>query len=429
VEETKLFSNKFKVLKNRYFLAGFIIFLIFGAAGLLTYNMVFLYISLFSAVFLIMKAVELQADIKFISMAAIIFSLLLITFSPNPFRWFSIALVLSVFPYFKLKAELASVERENRGKLFEQEKKKEIVENELRNINKEMIGIKRNLERMRKLYEISRNMENIEDSREIAQKAIESLELVTQAKRLAFYRKTDMGYETVFFRGFSEKEAARLSEKWETGRKDKKFNFFELKAGNKRLGMIVFDSLEKRKQFTEAEVLIDQITLGYEKSLLYERVKELSRRDGLTGLYLRRYFMGRLKEEIKRARREKYKIAFAMADIDSFKKYNDNYGHPMGDKLLEDVSSIIKDNIYGSDFAGRYGGEEFCIYMPHAQKEGSENKMKKIIEQVREKTPVTISIGLSFFPKDAKSPEKLIETSDKALYKAKSSGKNCIKIY
>ena len=173
-----------------------------------------------------------------------------------------------------------------------------------------------------------------------------------------------------------------------------------------------------------ASVIASQVALGYEKTLLYENVEKLSRVDGLTKLYLRRYFMERLKEELARAERYNYKVAFVIFDIDDFKKYNDTYGHQMGDKILEKVGDIIKGGIEKSDFAGRYGGEEFCVFMPVSASENTLKRVDALREKIARRTKVTISAGISYFPDNATTLEDLIKTADAALYRAKSGGKN-----
>ncbi|MFW6134986.1 MAG: GGDEF domain-containing protein [Elusimicrobiota bacterium] len=313
--------------------------------------------------------------------------------------------------------------------------KMELLKKDYDEINKENSQIElqideleKKIERYSQLYEISKDFEGLLSSSEIINRSIKYFSLRINIKKLAFFRVVDNEYIVLKTLNISEKQAnAWLNEldKIENSPGDKKFKFL-LNSGEKDLGLILCQGKLNEQKIKEAKVLIYQITLGFEKAILYEKVKELSRIDGLTGLYLRRYFYERFSEEIKRAKRENYKVAFLMTDLDNFKEYNDTYGHPMGDKLLKQTADIIRDNIYSTDFAGRYGGEEFCIYMPMAEKEGTLKKAEEIKNYIEKNIPLTISIGISYYPNDGKTPAELTKKADEALYYVKEHGKNGI---
>ena len=101
----------------------------------------------------------------------------------------------------------------------------------------------------------------------------------------------------------------------------------------------------------------------------------------------------------------------------------------MGDKVLRDAASAVKENIYHSDFAGRYGGEEICIYMPMADRKRALSRAEKIRIRVEEQAAVTVSIGIAYFPGDGSTAVDLIKAADLALYGAKDGGKNTVKEY
>ncbi|MEN3045163.1 MAG: diguanylate cyclase [Candidatus Hydrothermales bacterium] len=186
----------------------------------------------------------------------------------------------------------------------------------------------------------------------------------------------------------------------------------------------------------EALQMISELTaLSLNSAMLLEKIQTMADTDGLTGIYNKRYFMERLEKELIKAKKDGYKVGIFMLDIDFFKKYNDTNGHPMGDKLLRGIAKILKktaEAVYG--IPARYGGEEFVVLLPGRDKFESltyGDQIRKIIEKTKfpkeEKQPggkLTISGGVAVFPDDAEDGKTLIEKADKALYKAKESGKN-----
>jgi len=166
----------------------------------------------------------------------------------------------------------------------------------------------------------------------------------------------------------------------------------------------------------------------------YERLREMSYTDGMTGLHNYRFFRLRLKEELARARRESSSLSLLIMDVDHFKNYNDTLGHPAGDDVLRKVSNILKKSVRDNDIVARYGGEEFAIILPRATQGGAAALAERIRvkveeagffrEEVQPMGKVTISIGLASFPQDAPAETELISFADQALYVAKKSGRN-----
>jgi len=375
-----------------------------------------------ASMLLVLEIARLRENSKRLFYLIIFLFVFFIFFANTANRIYSIIVLLAVLPVIKIRStkkynyiifinkqlRLEHRQRELIKKYKSARRKAKKLENEINSFSN--------------LYELSKEIEQVLTSEELARISLESLSLRANLSKLAFYRKTPEGYIVQKTKNVTERTALKWLNELDNG----ELKTFRLKAGKKDLGMIVCRGRIYEKQLKETTVLINQINLGYEKTILYEQVKKLSRTDGLTGLHLRKYFMERFSEEIKRAKREHYKVAFIMADLDNFKNYNDSYGHPMGDKLLEKVADIIKNNIYSSDFAGRYGGEEFCIYMPKAELGGTAKKASKIRALIEETTPITISMGIAYYPDDGITPEDLIKSSDKFLYKAKETGKNRI---
>ena len=151
---------------------------------------------------------------------------------------------------------------------------------------------------------------------------------------------------------------------------------------------------------------------------------DLAIKDGLTGLFNRRYFNELVNIEAKRLARNPVSFSLLMLDIDNFKNYNDTKGHPAGDDLLKGIAKILKSSVRSVDMVCRYGGEEFIIILPQTDKSAAQIIAERIRVQVGLYLPATISIGIATFPDDAKETEQVIKKADNALYQAKQTGKN-----
>ena len=193
---------------------------------------------------------------------------------------------------------------------------------------------------------------------------------------------------------------------------------------------------------------VDYITKPFNQSVVKARIKtqlkmveyvhtieKLCMLDALTGLSNRRGFDTRLDVEWGRAYREKKMLGLIMLDIDKFKVYNDTYGHPQGDILLQAVAEVIGKTLNRpADFAARWGGEEFMILLPDTTREGTVNIAEQIRVNIKNtivpcadgiKTSATVSLGAdSIIPDDGNLPADLIADVDKLLYAAKNSGRD-----
>lgn len=155
--------------------------------------------------------------------------------------------------------------------------------------------------------------------------------------------------------------------------------------------------------------------------------------DVLTGLFNRRFFNEKLNDEVKRSDRYNSSLSLILLDVDNFKRYNDTYGHPQGDRILSEVGNTIRKSIRETDFGVRYGGEEFAVILPEASTEDASIVAHRILKGVKENTAslnygVTISAGISCYTKNLTISD-FISATDSALYKAKECGRNCVKFY
>jgi two-component system cell cycle response regulator len=160
------------------------------------------------------------------------------------------------------------------------------------------------------------------------------------------------------------------------------------------------------------------------------RMSDLVNRDGLTGLFNRRFFDRALRAEFERAARYGRKLAFIMIDIDHFKLINDGHGHAKGDDVLREVARVVEKVTRKNDIAARYGGEELCVIGPETSLAGGRSLAEKIRKDVRDRVLrgtgilVTVSAGVAARGIANNTPARLIDAADRALYRAKETGRD-----
>ncbi|MHA6493008.1 sensor domain-containing diguanylate cyclase [Pseudomonas borbori] len=170
---------------------------------------------------------------------------------------------------------------------------------------------------------------------------------------------------------------------------------------------------------------------------LNQQLKHLSRTDRLTGLNNRGYWEECLQHEYARHRRYQSMAALVMFDIDHFKKVNDTFGHPAGDKVIQVVAEVVREQIRDTDYAGRYGGEEFVILLPDIDSSGAmlfAERLRARIESLLvtyegQSIPFTISLGVADLSHQTDEHKQLIERADQALYLSKQGGRNRVTCY
>jgi diguanylate cyclase (GGDEF)-like protein len=225
---------------------------------------------------------------------------------------------------------------------------------------------------------------------------------------------------------------------WE---KPEERSFLVLPAGGGGFhgAIVCAHSGERRFEKRHAEVVKDILRIMQLGLSHVERLESLAKKastDGLTGLWNRKTFLDRLAEDLSRLD-GRYPCAVVMLDIDHFKSINDTYGHPFGDEVLRSVAAVLKKGVRKGDTAGRYGGEEFVLYLHMADTEkaceGAE-RFRRMIRRIRVRSgdrevSFTASFGVACAPHHGKGAEELLRHADEALYLSKQRGRDRVTLY
>jgi diguanylate cyclase (GGDEF)-like protein len=253
---------------------------------------------------------------------------------------------------------------------------------------------------------------------------MDGIDLLTEVKRL------DPDVQVLMITSYASMETAIMALR--TGAYDyliKPFEDLDL------ITAAVDRAIEKIRFIIENEVLVENLKRNKEElERLNEVLREMAIRDGLTGLYNHRFFYEALWKEIDRSTRHGHVFSLIFIDVDFFKRYNDTYGHPEGDKVLRDLAEIFKKRLRKTDLIARYGGEEFVMLLPETHRDIARRVAEEIRKRVEEHPfegeevqplgKVTVSMGLAVFPGDGSDGDSLIKSADAALYEAKHSGRN-----
>jgi len=180
------------------------------------------------------------------------------------------------------------------------------------------------------------------------------------------------------------------------------------------------------------EDITDKVRADNKIKILNNRLREQAIRDPLTNLFNRRYLEESLVRELIHAQRQGQTVGLVMGDLDHFKAINDTYGHQAGDQVLRAFADLMRKYSRGSDVPCRYGGEEFLLLLPGISQEKACERAELLRTRLAAEPiafdgktlPVSASFGVAAFPKHAKDADKLISAVDKAMYQAKSAGRN-----
>jgi len=183
-----------------------------------------------------------------------------------------------------------------------------------------------------------------------------------------------------------------------------------------------------------ALAFLGQVGLSLENARLYHEAIA----DGLTRLYVHRYFQVQLSAEVRRSRRYERDFSLLMIDLDHFKNVNDTHGHPAGDAVLRHVAALVRQTLRATDVPSRYGGEEFTVILPETGREHAEKVAEKIRATIQESPtaykdvsiPMTVSIGVATWSHETPvAPETLISRADESVYRAKTEGRNRVCVF
>jgi diguanylate cyclase (GGDEF)-like protein len=182
-------------------------------------------------------------------------------------------------------------------------------------------------------------------------------------------------------------------------------------------------------------IIAQQVGIVMENAELYNRMTELARKDGLTGVYNRQYFQERLEVDFRNAKKENYSLSLAIFDIDNFKKFNDTYGHLFGDKVLISIVETVSSTLRKNDIMARFGGEEFIILFPRTSLQEAYDKVEALRERIAQHlikdnlitVSITASFGVSAIDEYMLTEGELVKCADDALYEAKKTGRNCVR--
>jgi diguanylate cyclase (GGDEF)-like protein/PAS domain S-box-containing protein len=190
----------------------------------------------------------------------------------------------------------------------------------------------------------------------------------------------------------------------------------------------ITDSKQNERRLEDAQKKLRQ-----QQDMLQDvnnKLSELATADSLTGLRNRRAFEERLEDETRRWRRNGSDVSLILLDVDHFKSFNDTFGHPKGDDVLRAVGGILRGSLRAADFAARYGGEEFAIILPNTDRAGAllvAQQLRQAIETATwEDRAITASIGVATLGEEIRTSEALVDYADRALYRSKQAGRNCV---
>ncbi len=222
------------------------------------------------------------------------------------------------------------------------------------------------------------------------------------------------------------------------------FISFPILSGSKRFGVLNITDRTNGYSFNASDLnwlrmLSPYVIAALEKIELKEKAQRfqlMAITDPLTGLLNRRYLEERFNQEIERSKRYQFPLSFVMMDIDSFKSFNDTYGHQAGDDILRETADCIRKSLRNFDVPARYGGEEFIVVLPETDVTSATvlaERLRRAVEshfaENLTQRPVTISVGVSSLSKTLQNRQQVIRAADQALYAAKKRGKNCVVVY
>ncbi len=185
------------------------------------------------------------------------------------------------------------------------------------------------------------------------------------------------------------------------------------------------------------ETIMNTVTSALSKAWMYMEMEKQATVDGLTQIANHRKFQDTVNIEMERCRRYQVPLTLLLLDIDHFKQFNDTYGHPVGDLVLQMVAKALEASIRTTDFCARYGGEEFVVLLTQTDEQQAPllaERIRQAVEALEIRNDdkvlsVTVSIGAAVYPHDAETKQELIDNADKAMYRSKENGRNQVTFF
>lgn len=313
------------------------------------------------------------------------------------------------------------------------------------------------------LHNLIHSVMTMRDERAIAEQLIDALVNFVQYDRALFYMEDNDGYRLLASRGIAQEELDRL-ERWPLehsrimlalrqgrkpqlldpayaatldGEEEPRRRYLAVPlpsaSGGFRLLLAGHAGLAIEQQGMDiASAMAKQISVALDNAQLIHELENLATTDSLTRLHNRRHFLERAEAEFERSRRYQRPLSVFLLDADHFKQVNDTYGHETGDQVLRLLASICRQNLRQLDVIGRYGGEEFVVFLPEtsmAKAMEVAERLRAGVEEINLDGPdgaikVTVSIGVATATSQTDSIAALINDADRALYEAKRGGRN-----
>jgi two-component system, cell cycle response regulator len=211
-------------------------------------------------------------------------------------------------------------------------------------------------------------------------------------------------------------------------------------GNNKIIGALAVDNLFTQRRLKKSDLaslmsFATQAGLAIESFQLHEKIKDMTIKDGLTGVYNRRYFDNYLPREVLRCRRYKRFLSLLYVDLDHFKGINDLHGHPAGDVVLKHVAGLLVQGLRNVDIVARLGGDEFAVILPEVGPDGAKTVAERLFKSITENpAPLELlgipgkkigtSVGVACFSDSMADYKELIKLADESLYQAKTAGRN-----
>lgn len=218
------------------------------------------------------------------------------------------------------------------------------------------------------------------------------------------------------------------------------FSIVPLHVQHKLIGAILADNIYTKHSVESDDLrrlnaLGNLAALAIDRARLHAKTVAMAEVDGLTGVYNRRFYENEVVRVLEYAHRQKKTLSIIVFDIDFFKKYNDTYGHLVGDQLLKEVGRLLTQHIRASDIVARYGGEEFVVLLSDTVPEAAAQVAEKLRQMIKNAalasgrvTGMTLSAGVAGTV-GLESADELFSRADKALYQAKAQGRDCVVVF